>query len=215
MLARRRRAIGLHAGKPEQLEGCGADAASRTGDECRLAGLCSPNPMDRLIRRHVVQDHGRSVPVRDIVGNGEELRRIPHDHLAEAAVDRERGHALPDTEVLHAGSQGIDDARDLVAGHEGELGAVAVVAGQRHQVRRSDARGPYAHAKLPGARVRSGELHDLERVHRFRTAFAGQHHGSVGLRHGEPLSVSVPWMAESLGDKRSRPPGDVAVSVQP
>ena len=79
--------------------------------------------MNHLPGSDVVQDHGGRIAISDAAGDGKEMFGLTHQKLRKTAMHGERGHALAQFETGNTGAKRIDHAGDLIAGHEGNLGA--------------------------------------------------------------------------------------------
>jgi len=130
----RRRTIGFHTGKAQQLQGGRADAAGRSRHQRRLARPHFGYSVDHLPRGDIVQDRGRRLDIGDAIRNRNEVLGVADDVFGEAAVHRQRGNALPNPEIPHLGANSIDHAGDLVTRHERHWRRILVGAGQHHQI---------------------------------------------------------------------------------
>ena len=90
--------------------------------------------MDHLPGSDVVQYYRRRFHIRDFVGDRQEVLRLTHEQLAVATVHGKRRNPLTDFEASDTRADGIDNARDLVAGYERYLWRIEVLAGQHDQV---------------------------------------------------------------------------------
>jgi hypothetical protein len=72
-------------------------------------------------------------------------------------MNSERGYPITDLEAFHAGTDRIDDSRDLVAGHERDLRGKDVTA-EHHQIGRAHARRSDADPNLSGAGLLDGDV---------------------------------------------------------
>ena len=161
-------------------------------DEAGAHQGCDPGG---LLRQHAQRqaevgfgdDVARESAVAVVAGEARRIAQVLAAAGAEGAVAAtvaEPGHAdaIADPVRIHSGSERLDHADDLVAGHDGQH-RQRQVAIHHVEVRAADGAGQHAQAKLAGARLGQRPM-----FHPQRLTWAGEHHRLHHLHgRGDPV----------------------------
>lgn len=131
------RADDRQAGLQRQLHEDRADAAGRAQHDDRRPARGVDQAQDPQ-RRQAVDDHGLGRSGRDAVGDSDEVAGVEHDALGPPARLGQGGDPLTDPQHPGGAAELLDEAHQVVAGHERERGLLVVLPpphrllGERH-----------------------------------------------------------------------------------
>jgi len=135
-----------------KLESGGADTASGTVNEERLAFEHVGEAVKHLVGGDVIEDEADGFGGIEIRGHGDEMGFGNHSELGVAANHGERGDALTEGEVLGARADGVDFTNDVVAGSEGKRRSLWIETVAHEDIGIGNAGGKIFDADLARAR---------------------------------------------------------------
>ncbi len=179
VVARAGRADHTCARMPGKLHQDRAHAAAGAQHEHRLPGLHLRAVVQHLVRGYPVDDQRLRLVGADPVGHLHQVGGGQQDGRGPAARLGQRGHPPAGQRAVHAGADSLDDADEVVAGHERERGLAVVPAPPHRALGEGHGRRLHTHQCLPGGGWRQRAL---DQPQARRLDLARQHH--LGRSHG-------------------------------